>query len=317
MQKALLLLGQGGEGKGTLLNLLRAFLGRENVSSRTLHALAEERFASADLFGRLANICGDLDARTVERSDTFKMITGGDALTAERKFGNAFSFVPFALLAFSANAAPLSSDQTQGYFDRWLVIPMTSRFRGTAREDPHLLGKLTAPTELEGLLQLAVPALQRLMERGRFEVPASVREAGDRMRSELDSVLAFSEERLDPDGISFTSRADLYGAYTAWCQANGRRPLSSRNVYAKVLEHLPTIAERKREGVRGFFGIDLTDGAGGAEGAGFSYFPTRAREQEMGKPAPSAPSVPPAPLPSEAPESVEDLFTRLLREGIE
>jgi hypothetical protein len=37
------------------------------------------------------------------------------------------------------------------------------------------------------------------MERGRFEVPASVRAAGEEMRAELDSVLAFMDERIDRD----------------------------------------------------------------------------------------------------------------------
>jgi putative DNA primase/helicase len=220
------------------------------------------------------------------------MIVGGDAISAEHKYAPAFSFVPFALLAFSANQAPLTSDQSVAYFDRWLVVPMTNRFRGTAREDPHLLAKLTQPAELEGLLQLAVPALRRLMERGRFQIPATVREAGARMRVELDSVLAFAEERLDVDGTSWTPRASLYTAYTAWCTANGRRPLGSRNVYAKLLEHLPTIAERIRQGVRGFAGLHLAQGAPGAQGAGSPCLSSRARTEREGKAAPSALAAP-------------------------
>lgn len=242
-QKAVLLLGPGGNGKGKLLQVVRALLGSENVSTRTLHDFADDHFAAADLFGRLANICGDLDARNLERSDTFKMVTGGDPITGQRKYGHSFSFVAFALLLFSANEAPLSSDQTTAYFDRWLVVPMTERFRGTAREDPTLGSKLTTARELEGLLQLAVPALRRLIDRGYFAVPGSVREAGEKMRDELDSVAAFVSEWCVLHADAKVARADLYGAYVQWCRANGRQPLNSKNAYARLRENFPRLRE--------------------------------------------------------------------------
>ena len=156
MQRSVMLIGTGGNGKGTLLNLTKMLLGPANVAARTLHDLTEDRFARADVFGKLANICGDLDARTVERSDVFKMITGNDTLSGERKYGQPFEFVPFARLLFSANEVPPSSDQSMAYFDRWLPVPMTKRIRGTKREVQGIIAQLTTPNEMEGLLVLAV-----------------------------------------------------------------------------------------------------------------------------------------------------------------
>jgi phage/plasmid-associated DNA primase len=64
---AVLLLGPGRNGKSILLRVLAALLGPENVSAMPLQVLAENRFASAELLGKLANIGGDLDAREVRR----------------------------------------------------------------------------------------------------------------------------------------------------------------------------------------------------------------------------------------------------------
>ena len=90
-------------------------LGSANVSHVPLQALDEDRFEVAELDGRLANICGDLDPRAARSSSTFKVLTGGtDQVTAERKFGQPFAFLPSARLIFSANEAPASADLSPG-----------------------------------------------------------------------------------------------------------------------------------------------------------------------------------------------------------
>src|SRR5207244_5349 len=127
--KAVQLLGPGGNGKSKLLHLIRTLVGPKNVAAVPLQAFAENRFAAASLFEKLANICGDLDARAIKRTDHFKMMTGGDPMHAEHKYMHPFTFTSYALPIFSANEAPISSDQSDAWFDRWLVIPLERRFR--------------------------------------------------------------------------------------------------------------------------------------------------------------------------------------------
>src|SRR5262249_6716293 len=118
LQRAVLLLGPGDNGKGVYLGLIRALVGDENVSGLSLHEISENRFARAELFGKLVNVHGDLDARSVSRTDVFKVLTGDGRLDAEIKHGAHFHFVPRALPIFSANESPISSDQSHGYFRR-------------------------------------------------------------------------------------------------------------------------------------------------------------------------------------------------------
>jgi putative DNA primase/helicase len=51
--------GDGRNGKGTLLRVIEVFLGRVNCSNRSLQDLDNNRFAVADLFGKIANILAD------------------------------------------------------------------------------------------------------------------------------------------------------------------------------------------------------------------------------------------------------------------
>jgi len=256
-RKAVLFLGSGGNGKSKLLAIVGALAGAANVASVPVQVFGENRFAPAELFNKLANVAGDLDARGIKRSDIFKMITGGDPIMAERKNCHPFSFVSFALPLFSANEPPISSDQTQAWFDRWLIVPMERRFEGAAC-DPHLEEKLTTPAELAGTLVLAVAGLRRLMERGRFAEPASVVSAGEQYRDRLDSDRGFVADACVLSLDAWTPRTALYKAYRAWCQDSGKFPVSAENFYARLRQDYPgQVEERGRRSVRGVAGIGL------------------------------------------------------------
>jgi len=255
LRRAVLLVGSGRNGKSVLLNVLRALAGKANVSAVPLQALAENRFSAAELFGKLANISGDLDARAIRNTDLFNMATGNDAILAERKYGAAFSFVPFATFVFAANEAPISSDQTDAWFDRWLVVPFDHRIPEES-VDPHLLARLTTPAELSGLLAKAVPTLGRLLARGRFALPPSVEVAGNRYRNKLDTVRGFVAECCTVHADAWVARPVLYRQYRQWATDSGRLPVSAE----KFNEHLRqacTVAGTTRRGSRGWSGIGL------------------------------------------------------------
>lgn len=257
-RKAAQLLGDGGNGKSVYLGLLRRFLGAENCASVPLQVLAENRFAPAELFAKVANIAGDLDARAIERSDVFKMLTGGDPLFAERKRGHPFSFVCRAVPFFSANEPPLSSDQTPAWFDRWVVVRFERRFEGTGKADPDLLSKLTTSEELSGLLNRVLPALRTLADRGQLANPESVQEAHRDYRITLDTVSAFIDDECDLHPDAFTSRKQLYNAYRHWCEDEGRKPLAAKNVYAHLRrDYRGQVDDSAQTGTRGFAGLRL------------------------------------------------------------
>src|SRR5208283_1235105 len=161
-QKALLLAGDGSNGKSTYINLLKALIGISNVSSRGLQELEINRFAKADLFGKLANLYADLPDTALRSVGIFKMLTGGDPITAEHKFRNPFNFINHAKLIFSTNRIPeVTDDDSTAFFRRWLPITFPQTFSGE-KEDRNLLQKLTTEEELSGFLNWALQGLSRL-----------------------------------------------------------------------------------------------------------------------------------------------------------
>ncbi len=58
--------------------LFEQFLGDQNVSHASIQELNNDRFAIADLHGKLANVCADLKAERLTNTGTFKMLVSGD-----------------------------------------------------------------------------------------------------------------------------------------------------------------------------------------------------------------------------------------------
>ena len=97
-QKALLLLGEGSNGKSTYLRAVGAFVGSTNAAGVSLHKLESDRFATARLMGKLANICPDLPSTHLTETSVFKAIVGGDDLHAEYNYAESLEFQPYCRL---------------------------------------------------------------------------------------------------------------------------------------------------------------------------------------------------------------------------
>lgn len=254
LHKAVMLTGTGRNGKGTLLRIIGKLLGRENVTAVTLQALANERFAPSSLFGKLANIAGDIDGTYMENTAKFKGITGQDEITAEFKNRDAFEFTPWAVPMFSANKIPGSADVTTGYMSRWVVVPFPHDFTG--REDRTLDNRLNQPEELEGIAAKAVPALRTLMERGNFEEPQSAKDAMDDFRKRVDQVRTWLDEQADvSDDHPPVSRTKLYQNYKEWAKEGGYGQLRSNEFYDRLTA--AGLVPAKVKGERVFKGIKL------------------------------------------------------------
>lgn len=169
IQKAVLLLGEGANGKSTYLRACVAFIGKANTTALSLYKLEQDKFAGERLMGKPANICPDLPTAHLSSTSMFKALTGGDVLSAEYKFRDSFEYVPFCKLVFSANKPPQSDDATHGFFRRWQVVPFVRSFEegapGTRSRD-GMDAPLAQPSELSGVLNKVLLALAKIRTAG-------------------------------------------------------------------------------------------------------------------------------------------------------
>jgi putative DNA primase/helicase len=220
VQKAICIVGEGGNGKSAFLDLAGNFIGTENVCHLSLHRLEADRFATSRLYGKLANICTDLPSERLTGSAMFKAITGCDRITAEIKYRDSFEFAPFARLLFSANRLPTSNDVSRAFLDRWLIVPFDRRFRYTRSEIPRnaLQSRLCAPRELSGALNKALEGLERVRKCCQFSGPNKRQDSRIEDQTRDDILPAWLNERTTPDDAGVVPQSELHNAYEPHCQ---------------------------------------------------------------------------------------------------
>ncbi|MFC2023022.1 phage/plasmid primase, P4 family [Chloroflexota bacterium] len=239
IQRAFLLVGEGSNGKSTLIELLRDFLGKENCSSLTFQELEEDRFARADLFMKLANLSADIPSKAMHHVGLFKMLTGGDEISADRKFKDRVKFVNFAKLVFSTNRPPkVYNEDSYAFWRRWIIIDFPNQFKDNA--DTHLLSKLTTPNEKSGLLNLSIKGLKRLLDKGDFSYGTSPDKVAERYNILADPVLSFANDCCELETDAITEKDSLYQAFATYCEERNIS-LVSKESFGRNLRNSPSL----------------------------------------------------------------------------
>jgi len=238
IHKAAMLIGEGSNGKSKTIGLLRKFLGQENVSSKELGELVNDRFATIELYGKLANVCAEITPDALRRTGIFKALTGQDLITAARKFKGAFSFVNYAKLIYSANKLPMTGDKSYAFYRRWILLSFPNTFEGK-NADPNILEKLTTPEELSGLLNWALDGLNRLLKNGDFTYGKTVEEVQEQYEELSDPVYAYVKEYLEVNLGEAIAKDELYEHHVKWCRER-KLPITPKNMLTgKLSKHLP------------------------------------------------------------------------------
>lgn len=253
--KTLFLFGPSRSGKSTFLRLLRAVAGAKNTSAVTLHNLATDQFAAANLYGKMLNVAADLSNKHVEDLSLFKMITGEDVVQANRKYGNQFEFTNQCLVAFSANELPTVSEASRAYAERMKPFNFPNSFAG--REDKTLEDKLMS--ELPGILARWVKAYGRFLARGGYGRTDAATQASFEAKS--DRVVQFFQDMCQVTTATYgqklgtdaaTGRRDVAVAFNAWAERNGGSKMGERAFFNRFAQ-MDTVTEvRVGKGSRAF-----------------------------------------------------------------
>lgn len=240
--KAVMLVGDGANGKSTFLETLRRMLGAENVSTVPLHDLETSSFARSSLYGKLANIYPDLSDRALKGTGYFKMLSGGDTVSAEYKFRDRFEFKNYAKLVFSCNKVPESPDDTTAFFRRWIIINFPKQFlEGDPNTDPNLLQKLTTEDELSGFFNWALEGLERLLKNGKFSTGKSLEDTREQYIRASDPVKAFAMDCLEEKAGNLVQKDEVYKAFIEYCERM-KLPTIPKNAFSMCLpQHIPGI----------------------------------------------------------------------------
>jgi putative DNA primase/helicase len=258
--KAFMLVGEGKNGKSTLIKTIKAFLGMNNIISLSLQEIEESQFIKGNLYGKLANLYADLDQKALRTTGKFKMLVGGDNVTADRKFRDVFSFKNYAKMIFSANTFPKAPDDTEAFFRRWAIIPFPNKFMG-ASDNKNLITEFEKPEEMSGILNLAITGLKRLLVNGDFSAEQTTKDVRTLWIRNSDSVQAFWMDGIETSLEGKTGKLEVLNAYFDYCREQKLLAVSE-NTFFKDFRRVARFDERQEVvggvRVRMYYGIRLT-----------------------------------------------------------
>jgi len=254
-QVLLILYGLGANGKSTFLNVLLSLFadyGRQTGTETLLVKRGDQ------IPNDVARLAGSRFVSAVETESgrrlaegLVKQMTGGDRMTARFLHHEFFEFQPTFKLWLAVNHKPRIVGTDHAIWRRIRLIPFTVTIPERER-DPDLTEKLKE--DLPGVLSWAVAGCLEWQAEG-LKAPQAITAATDEYRDESDVIAAFISERCKVGPDCEVSKAGLYEAYAEWCQKSGERPLSKKELGARLMEK-GFSDERNRKG-RFWRGIEL------------------------------------------------------------
>lgn len=254
--------GPGGNGKSTVLDVIRTLMGESAVLSTSIADLskgANDHFTDSAQ-GKLMLLDDDFRTGAILPDDWLKKFSEAKSLTANPKYGRQYQFVARCTPVILTNGWPQTVDLSEGIRRRMMVFEWLHVLT-EAEKNPRDLMRVVG-SELPGVLNRLVAGLQRVLERGhRFSVPAEcvrARETWTTMSNPTARFVALMVTKTDSlhDRIP---ASELYDKYRQWVQFDEMNVRAlGRNKFYDAMEQVG-LKRRNHSGNNYFVGIRISD----------------------------------------------------------
>lgn len=231
LAKFFIFVGDGGNGKGTLLQIIKTILGSENITALSISEFTDERYLNT-FMGKLANLGDDIQDQAIDDKamKMLKNISTCDDISIRKLYENAQTSKFTGSLIFTSNHIIKSWEKGESYKRRVMWLPMYTKPK---KKDPLFITKLTTKEALEYWIKLAVEGYKRLYKNGRFTESEIVKKFNEKYHEENNPALMYIEDMTKEDFDGKPVR-DVYDDYEEWCEDNALK--SSQNMIANTIE---------------------------------------------------------------------------------
>jgi len=249
--KALILYGEGGNGKGVLTDIWEYIVGRFNCSFVDIRYLND----GSQIFmtrNKLINFSKDLENDQQLDTGTIKSAVAGETLIANEKYKGQIEITFTAKMVIACNELPFLRSAGNAVRRRFYILPFL-RVLKEDEQDRYLFNKLK--DEAQQIFSWAVQGYKNLKARGGFDSPGRCVHSLANYVKNNDSVQVWIEEGklFEPEGKSRT--VDTLKDYTIFCELSGMKALG-RNKFHERME-LKGYTKKVFNGVEYFTNIRL------------------------------------------------------------
>lgn len=254
-EKALMLSGEGANGKSVIIHILSKILGGENYSAVPLERF-NNPFYLSNMLGKNVNFCIETNAKAPVYDSMFKAIISGDPIEVDQKNKIPFTFRPHCKLIIATNNKPRVDDKTDAFYRRLIVLEFNRQF---SEKEQNKNLKKQLEEEIDGIFLLLVDGLKKLLKRGYFDLSGDVQESIHQYRRENNNVLIFVDEECVLSDTCHIPKSNLYSSYKIWCEMNGNYYLSQIKFGRELVQHFDGISEIRKNNERFWKGIALNN----------------------------------------------------------
>ncbi len=237
LNKAFIFKGNGRNGKSKIFRVLEALLEANQCSHEHLEYLSGSKAGGKTtvnvLRGRTVNIAEDQKQPKYVNTSLITRLISGETISIEQNGNNKVDLIPYATMLFSVNEV-IDFKETGIYItDRFVVIPFNNTFTDDNNNRNINIGEeLCQPLALQIIATKAIEAFKKVLENGKFSIPAVVEEETRNYFMECNNVAEFCN--LYPIK-TIIIKSKYYDEYCKWCKNNNRKAFSNSKFGKEVL----------------------------------------------------------------------------------
>ncbi|MCX7928942.1 MAG: phage/plasmid primase, P4 family [Patescibacteria group bacterium] len=269
VEKFVIFLGSGSNGKSVLLDVLKWLVGETNFSSLSLDAMqkAENLY---ELIDKKINICDEIDKTTELNPALLKNIVSGGEVLIKKLYAQPFKYRLKTKFIFSANSMPYIPDDSYGMRRRLIILPFKNVFSddpnhnasyGSKVADKGIRDRIRA--ELPQIFNLLLERIDVLKKTLSFDIPEESRHEINDFVDLSDSFHYFISYFCKKDDscpkIKLTA---FYKRYQNICKEYGMKSMSCPAFIKRIKNNFPAkifikdIHGLKAEYISGFKVVD-------------------------------------------------------------
>lgn len=249
-----LLIGDGANGKSTLLNVFNQLLGGYARTAPSQTLMASTRQGVGDdlvyLVGARLIVVSETDKGQGLAEAKIKQITGGDEITGRNLWASYMTFKLAGKIWLASNNLPHIQGRDHGIFRRLRVIPFARTF-APHEQDKALGSKLAA--ELPGIMNWAIEGCLDWQKQG-LNPPQVILDQLEHYQKDMDTVQKYVDAELvmQPEGKLNTS--ELYANYRDWCRRMGCAAEDDR-AFKNSMERIDGVSYGRNSKIRFWRGV--------------------------------------------------------------
>ena len=206
--------GDGQNGKGTMLQIMKKIYNAKNCTNLSIKQLVDDRF-KVTMIGKLANLGDDIEAEAIDNDQlkVLKNISTADTVSTRKLYAQSESATFTVKLYFTTNSDIRSFEKGYAYKRRILWMPM---FNKIEKVDSRFITKITSKEALEYWVSMIVEGYMRLYHNMEWTECKLVQDYNEQYHEENDICHQFAKD-LDPDTeIIGKTITEMKAAFLEW-----------------------------------------------------------------------------------------------------